>query len=74
MKILDFQPTIQAIVIPDNATNGDMIKAMFPNATFMIGEEKDEQGTKNLYVYTDDFEGFAVDLDWWNAPYKERVE
>lgn len=56
-------------VIPDNATNGDMIKAMFPNATFMIDEEKDEQGTKNLYVYTDDFEGFTVDLDWWNAPY-----
>lgn len=51
-------------------TNGDMIKAIFPNATFMIDEEKDEQGTKNLYVYTDDFEGFAVDLDWWNTPYK----
>ena len=61
-------------IIPDNATNGDMVKAMFPNATFMIGEEKDEQGTKNLYVYTDDFEGFAVDLDWWNSPYKKEVE
>ena len=63
-----------AIPISENMTNEDTIKAMFSNATFMIGEEKDEQGTKNLYVYTDDFEGFAVDLDWWNAPYKKEVE
>ena len=30
---IDRQPTVQAIPIPDNATNGDMIKAMFSNQT-----------------------------------------
>lgn len=28
--VLDSQPTVNAIPIPDGATNGDMIKAMFP--------------------------------------------
>ena len=28
---LNKQPTVNAIPIPENATNGDMIKAMFPN-------------------------------------------
>lgn len=47
--------TIQAIPIPENATNGDVIKAMFP-----YGVPKDIvwtlQGSKGL--------------DWWNTPYK----
>ena len=48
-----------AIIIPKDATNGDMIKAMFPN-----GIPKDViwmlQGDKGI--------------DWWNEPYKREVE
>lgn len=29
-EIIDGLPTVNAVVIPDNATNGDMIKALFP--------------------------------------------
>ena len=28
---IDDAPTVQAVPIPDNATNGDVIKAVFPN-------------------------------------------
>lgn len=44
-----------AITIPKGATNGDVIKAMFPNM-----EEPNFYGMKE-YMY---------DPNWWNAPYK----
>ena len=53
-------PTVNAIVIPDNATNGDVIKALFPN------EELFEQGYASTY-----YGCMRFDTDWWNAPYKE---
>ena len=48
--------------IPDNATNGDVIKAMFPNSEYEI-----------LYntVSTDIDNGLWFTLDWWNAPYQK---
>lgn len=70
MKILDFQPTIQAIPITENATNGDMIKAMFPQI-------KMREHNKFMFVV----EGMAFNhesysnlffKDWWNAPYEEK--
>ena len=59
----------RCIEIPEKATNGDMIKVMFPNVTFVVDEEIDEQGVKNSYVWAEEIDGFLVDLDWWNAPY-----
>ena len=41
--------------IPDNATNGDVIMAMFPNVDFV----------------TDVFGGFNFPKWWWNAPYQK---
>lgn len=41
--------------IPDNATNGDVIDAMFPNVDFV----------------TDVFGGFNFPKWWWNAPYQK---
>ena len=52
--------TVQAIPIPDNATNGDMIKAMFPNVPVKIFEDM------NTVI----FGNAQFDLEWWNAPYK----
>ena len=46
------------IVILDNPTNGDVIKAMFPDIPRTL-----EWHIQNV---TDD--------DWWNAPYREEKE
>ena len=47
--------------IPDNATNGDMIKAIFPTADISLNDSCFE-GVVNKY-------GF--DMKWWNAPYQK---
>ena len=50
--------------IPDNATNGDVIKAMFSKAGIEI---------RNITVYVIfDMHSNVIsfDLDWWNAPYQ----
>lgn len=58
-------PIHNAIIIPRGATNGDMIKAMFPNAEY----GKDELG--NMFVISSAQLGYIVFREsWWNAPYK----
>lgn len=49
-------------VLPDNPTNGDMIKAMFPEV----------EVTYNGFLVEVELEafGFTVKEDWWNSPYK----
>jgi hypothetical protein len=66
-------PNANAISIPEGATNGDMIKAMFPDAKV--------NNTKYSYVvevklpYHSKYDtGLLFDKDWWNAPYKKEVE
>lgn len=61
---------IDAILIPDNATNGDMIKVMFPDVVvqkIMGSFDKDK-----LLGYRTWLGGRSQDylLDWWNAPYQ----
>ena len=59
LKVLE-----NCIEIPNGATNGDMIKTMFPNIEIEgIGGEIKCIATQNGTSY------FA--LDWWNAPYKK---
>ena len=54
--------------IPDNATNGDVIKAMFPNAKIV-------ETDREVFLYTgarekdEDIQIF--DIEWWNAPYQK---
>jgi hypothetical protein len=57
-------------VIPDNATNGDMIKVMFPNAIIEINE----LGSMVHVKYNNHTCWVNYELDWWNAPYKREVE
>jgi hypothetical protein len=49
--------------ISDNATNGDVIKDMFPNTEIMITDERVflRDGTI-VMIYP---------LTWWNAPYQK---
>ena len=62
-----FDTAIEALkLIPDNATNGDVIKIMFPNIEMIINTETREvsiDNPKNTYMN-------FLDLDWWNAPYE----
>lgn len=57
------------LTIPDNPTNGDMIRALY-------GEPAKMEGTGVLYKfkYRNGKPMFSTyyDLDWWNSPYKRR--
>ena len=50
--------------IPDNATNGDVIKAMFPEAKVMLNEKNTISWIYKRMIKT-------YPLDWWNAPYQK---
>jgi hypothetical protein len=65
IKKINDTPTVNAIPIPENATNGDMIKAMFPNIEI---EEIDDE---LIVAYKLDVKGTPFYRVWWNAPYKE---
>ena len=57
---------------PNNPTNGDVIKAMFPDADFW--EEKEDNSP---HVMRASFENSQTlecfDLDWWNSPWKKVI-
>lgn len=59
--------------LPDNVTNGDVIKAMFP----LIEVRREISSTSdNIVVRDDSFLG-AINrfhTDWWGAPYKGGQE
>ncbi len=51
--------------IPDNATNGDVIKAMFPNT-------QTRENDSDFIEYTlDGIVGTCVEKNWWNSPYQK---
>lgn len=55
----------KGMTFPDNATNGDVIKALFPDSE--LNKESD-------YVYLTISRGVYLEdrnATWWNAPYKE---
>lgn len=59
--------TVDAIIIPEGATNGDMIRALFPNV------EITDKGFHNIAVTFGDYRNQMYpnryDEEWWNAPY-----
>lgn len=59
---------INAIIIPEGATNGDMIKAMFPNVE--VDNAEVELGGKYITLWLNKNKWEDIDYDWWNAPYK----
>ena len=67
--------TVNAIPIPENATNGDMIKALFPNVR--IDERLEENLSTELnIIIVKGIDGGTSPFyrNWWNAPYKREVE
>ena len=59
------------IVLPDNPTNGDVIKMMFPTVDISTNGMFGKEGT--VFVHHKDHI-IIFDLDWWNAPYREDGE
>jgi len=68
-------PTANVIPIPEGATNGDMIKAMFPKCQDRKARfEEDGEVYEVHFVHL--WDSMAVnkyDENWWNAPYKKQV-
>ena len=61
--------SVTVIEIPPNATNGDMIKAMFPN--IQLADHFDYgNAVIDYYEIKNTYTEFRVASDWWNAPYK----
>ena len=61
----------KVITIPDGATNGDVIRALFPNAFYehinkMSGVNFTRVKGLNAFDFPQDFYD-----EWWNAPYLE---
>lgn len=55
-----------AVTLPDNATNGDAIKVIFPNVKVRYCNN-----SSDFITYTfDGIVGNTVEKAWWNAPYK----
>ena len=54
---------VSYIFVPDNATNGDVIKIAFPNIEISKGEYGYDLGDICTF-----------DIDWWNTPYGESEE
>jgi muramoyltetrapeptide carboxypeptidase LdcA involved in peptidoglycan recycling len=67
---LQTEPSADVIPITRGATNGDMIKAMFPN-----GKEYDNDGDVRYEIEIDFDYSFCSYFDgvWWNAPYKGNL-
>lgn len=57
----------------ENPTNGDVIKAVFPNARKGEFEYTYNECIKLPY-HTKYDTGLLFDKDWWNAPYAERSD
>jgi len=60
------QAILDGDIIPDNATNGDVIKAMFPKA--YIDESRYETPFIDV-MYEGEVKSFSE--TWWNAPYQK---
>lgn len=68
-RVEAFEMAIEALkLIPDNATNGEVIKALFPKWQQLNGDHV------WLSCDLDDFTHIAYTPDWWNAPYKGVIE
>ena len=59
----DIMTIHNAIIIPKGATNGEVIKAIFPNELLT-------SITSTLWWG----DNMSFNKDWWNAPYKKEVE
>ncbi len=63
--------TAQAIPIPDSATNGDVIRAIFPNASFHYHKASDIVDDYVSVCINDCDTQQDYSMAWWNSPYQK---
>lgn len=57
-------------IIPENPTNGDMIKVLFPNAEIF---RREEYGYQYVFVTIQDMgNSWKIRGEWWDAPYRKE--
>lgn len=56
--------TLDTIELPENPTNGDMVKAIF-------NVEVVDDFCKSVGIKLNDSNYVQFNKDWWNAPYKK---
>lgn len=54
--------------LPKDATNGDVLKMLFPPSVYYGDDEK------HIVLLTKDCELTCYNNEWWNAPYKVESE
>ena len=67
---IDKAETINAIVIPKEATVGDMIQKMFPKAEIHLSPSNEEK-PEEYCVVINDIVVFSVWKAWWELPFSE---
>lgn len=60
-------PTVEAIPIPKDTTNGNIIKSMFPSVVIRVITESQI----GISFFDNQNEITWIPIEWWNAPYKE---
>ena len=65
---------VDFIETPEGATNGDMIKAMFPSASETDHFIVNSPIGNIIYIRLEKYQEMRVQQDWWNAPYKAESE
>ena len=65
--IIALESLERSVELPYNATNGDIIKAMFSNL-----ESKEKAFEIEITVNKNKVGNISI--DWWNAPYKAESE
>lgn len=73
LRVCDIDNAQTILVIPENPTNGDMIKAIFLNAPIDT-ELYTNYVMVKLDYHTQYDGGLMFDKDWWNAPYRVESE
>jgi hypothetical protein len=76
-RFINEQPTADVIPIPKDATNGDMIKAVFPGCEDWKATIKPATGEAHDTHFVELPNNMTInkfDESWWNAPYKEAEE
>lgn len=72
--LLEKLETRDTIIISKDATNGEVIKAMFPDAQIDYHTESD-LADSHVTVFPQDCDTCQdYSYDYWNAPYKKEVE
>lgn len=62
----------EGVVLPNNATNGEVIKAMFPNVKTIGHPIKTENDSIRNHAIGEEI--LRCSDSWWNAPYKAESE